>query len=208
MKFFYFIFRLTLYTFIFLGIFNSSYSKASVFNQDAKNISGYFSGIISFDNFDYTNSYKYLNNFKETGKTNQSFSSRYIQSLISLEKYNETRIYSKKLEKKNISNFESNLFLGLFELKNKNYDKAKVYFDKLKPSLEHLLTFEPLKISLTNWSEIAISNNLKTIDLISSMPKEYGSFKSVQEAFAHCYFNSPRAEKEFEAIIKGEQSRF
>ena len=28
------------------------------------------------------------------------------------------------------------------------------------------------------------------------------------EAFAHCYFNSPRAEKEFEAIIKGEQSRF
>ena len=123
MKFFYFIFRLTLYTFIFLGIFNSSYSKASVFNQDAKNISGYFSGIISFDNFDLTNSYKYLNNFKETGKTNQSFSSRYIQSLISLEKYNETRIYSKKLEKKNISNFESNLFLGLFELKYKNYDK-------------------------------------------------------------------------------------
>ena len=208
MKFFYFIFRLTLYTFIFLGIFNSSYSKASVFNQDAKNISGYFSGIISFDNFDYSNSYKYLNNFKETGKTNQSFSSRYIQSLISLEKYNETRIYSKKLEKKNISNFESNLFLGLFELKNKNYDKAKVYFDKLTPSLEHLLTFEPLKISLTNWSEIAISNNIQTIDLISSMPKEYGSFKSVQEAFAHCYFNSPRAEKEFEAIIKGEQSRF
>ena len=40
------------------------------------------------------------------------------------------------------------------------------------------------------------------------MPKEYGSFKSVQEAFAHCFFNSPRAEKEFEAIIKGEQSRF
>ena len=42
-----------------------------------------------------------------------------IQSLINLEKYNDAYSYSKKLEKKNLSNFESNLLQGLSEFKNK-----------------------------------------------------------------------------------------
>ena len=42
-----------LYTFIFIGISNSALSKILEFNQDDKSISNYFSGVISFDNFDY-----------------------------------------------------------------------------------------------------------------------------------------------------------
>ena len=45
-----------LYTFIFIGIFNSALAKILEFNQDDKSISNYFSGIISFDNFDYEKS--------------------------------------------------------------------------------------------------------------------------------------------------------
>ena len=45
-----------LYTFIFIGIFNSALAKILEFNQDDKSISNYFSGIISFDNFDYKKS--------------------------------------------------------------------------------------------------------------------------------------------------------
>ena len=45
-----------LYTFIFVGIFNSALAKILEFNQDDKSISNYFSGIISFDNFDYEKS--------------------------------------------------------------------------------------------------------------------------------------------------------
>ena len=45
-----------LYTFIFIGIFNSALAKILEFNQDDKSISNYFSGIISFDNFDYDKS--------------------------------------------------------------------------------------------------------------------------------------------------------
>ena len=36
-----------------MGIFNSSHAKVSKFNYDAKNISNYFSGLVSFDDFDY-----------------------------------------------------------------------------------------------------------------------------------------------------------
>ena len=208
MKFFHFILGLILYTFIFLGISNSSYSKILDFNQDAKNISNYFSGMISFDNFDYTSSQRFFNSLNESSMTNQNFSSRFIQTLISLEKYQEAYSYSKKLEKKNLSNFESNLVQGLFEFKNKNYNKAKIYFDRLNPGFEHRLLFKPLKISLNNWSDIATLNNRKGIDLIRSMPAEYGSFKNVQSVFAHCYFDDPNTEKEFNKIIKNEQSKF
>ena len=45
-----------LYTFIFIGIFNSAFAKIIEFNQDDKSISNYFSGIVSFDNFDYETS--------------------------------------------------------------------------------------------------------------------------------------------------------
>ena len=40
------------------------------------------------------------------------------------------------------------------------------------------------------------------------MPSNYGSFKFVQEAFAHCYFDAPNAEKKFGKIIKNERDRF
>ena len=208
MKLYYFAFRLVLYTFIFLGISNSSYSKILNFNQDAKNISNYFSGTISFDDFDYLNAKKFLNNVDDFPNNNERLSSMFIQSLINLEKYNDAYSYSKKLEKKNLSNFESNLVQGLSEFKNKNYSKARSYFDKLNPNFEHQLIFNPLKISLINWSDISDSSNKQNIDLIKSMPSNYGSFKFVQEAFAHCYFDAPNAEKKFGKIIKNERDRF
>ena len=56
MKVFFSAFKIILYTLIFLGIFNSTYGRTVKFNQDAKSISNYFSGFISFDNFDYAGS--------------------------------------------------------------------------------------------------------------------------------------------------------
>ena len=73
----------------------------------------------------------------------------------------------KKLEKKNKSNFESNLILGLFEFKKKTIIKQKFILINLKINFEHHLIFDPLKISLTNWSEIAIIENKRSIELIN-----------------------------------------
>ena len=208
MKLYYFVFKFVLYTFIFLGISNSSYSKILDFNQDAKNVSSYFSGTISFNDFDYSGAEKFFDNLDDSENANEKFSSMFIQSLLNLEKYNEAYFYSKNLEKKKLSNFESNLVQGLFEFKNKNYTKAKSYFDKLEPTFENQLIFNPLKTSLIIWSDISNSNNRQTIDLIKSMSSDYGSFKFVQEVFAHCYFDTPDTEKEFTKIIKNERDRF
>ena len=104
MKLYYFVFKITLYTFIFLGISNSLYSKVSDFNQDAKNISNYFSGVVAFNNFDYSISNRFFDNFSKSNNTNKKFSSDYMQSLINQGKYSDAYNYSKRLERKKISN--------------------------------------------------------------------------------------------------------
>ena len=87
--------------------------------------------------------------------------------------------------------------MGLKEFKNKNYIKAKFYFSELKPNFENQLVFAPLKISLINWSEILISNKVSKTLKNKSMPNNFGSFKSIQEVFAYCYFDNLDVDKKF-----------
>ena len=115
-----------LYTFIFVGIFNSASAKILEINQDDKSISNYFSGIISFDNFDYETSQVFFKKMDKTETKNEKYSSMRIQSLVNLEKYQEAYKYSKKLEKMNQSNFNSNLFLGVYQFKSNNFQRPKI----------------------------------------------------------------------------------
>ena len=55
-------FLIFLYTLITMGAFNSSHGKSTNFNYNAKNISDYFSALISFYDFDYTKSKEFLKN--------------------------------------------------------------------------------------------------------------------------------------------------
>jgi len=208
MKVYFFILRITLYTFIFLGIFNSSYAKVFEFNHDAKNISNYFSGLISFDDFDYQGSqifFKKLDNFENK---NTRYSSKFLQSLINLGKYNEAYRYAKKLEKNNISNFEGSLFLGLYEFKKQNYTEAQIHFDKLKPDPQHQLIFEILEISLKTWTKVIESNNIKDAELLDKANPVYNNLVMIQKVFANCYLENIGTEKEFKKIIENKKYNF
>ncbi len=208
MKNFFFIFKRLLYTFIFLGIFNSAQSKVSEFNYNAKNISNYFSGLIYFDDLNYTQSekvFKKLNNFEEKST---KYSSKFLHSLINLGKHKEAYRYSKKLERKNISNFESNLFLGLHEFRAQNYVKAKSYFEKLENNFQHQLIFDALKSSLNFWVEIAESKDKKKIKLIDMLQPGYNNLILIQKVFAHCYIGSLDTELEFRKLTENEKSNF
>ena len=159
-------FKTILYTFIFLSIFNSCYSKVSNFNFNAKNISNYFSGVVSFDNYNYQNSRSFFRQLDNFENENISYSSKFLQSLINLGRYPDALRYSKKLENKNKSVFESNIFLALHEFKRKNYIKANYYFVKIKidpRKLEYLFFKNLYVISfLTSKSKRNIFINIKT----------------------------------------------
>ena len=202
------IFKICVFSLIFFNFLTYSHSNILDLNKDTKNISNYFSGSVAFNNFDYITSKQYFDKFNKSEKDNQKLSSSFLKSLINLQKYNEAITYSKNLESKNLSNFESLLFLGLKEFKNKNYIKAKFYFNELKPNFENQLVFAPFKLSLINWSEIMISNKASDIKLLQSMPNNFGSFKSIQEVFAYCYFDNLDVDVKFEKTIKNEGDKF
>ena len=208
MKFMNIIFKIIFFTSFFLSISTYSHSKVLDFSKDAKNISNYFSGSVAFNNFDYSVSKSYFDKFSKFDQNNKKFSSSFLQSLINLQKYNEAYSYSKKLEKKGLSNFESQLFLGLNEFQNENYIKAKFIFDNLEANFDNQIIFKPLKISLINWSNLMISKDVNDINLIKSMPDNFGSFKSIQEIFAYCYFDNADLDKKFTKIIKDESGKF
>ena len=208
MKKFFFIFKTLLYTFIFLGIFNISYSKAPEFNYNAKSISNYFSGLIYFDDLDFVESEKAFKKLKNFEEKSTKYSSKFMHSLINLGKYKEAHKYSKKLENKNKSNFESNLFLGLYEFKEKNYVNAKSYFDKLENNYRHQLIFEVLKMSLNSWTEIAISKDKEKIQLINMPYTGYRNIVLIQKVFANCYLGTSNTFNEFERITQSNKSNF
>ena len=208
MKKFFFIFKTLLYTFIFLGIFNISYSKAFEFNYNAKSISNYFSGLIYFDDLDFVESEKAFKKLKNFEEKSTKYSSKFMHSLINLGKYKEAHKYSKKLENKNKSNFESNLFLGLYEFKEKNYVNAKSYFDKLENNYRHQLIFEVLQMSLNSWTEIAISKDKEKIQLINMPYTGYRNIVLIQKVFANCYLGTSNTFNEFERITQSNKSNF
>ena len=94
MKFVNIIFKILVFTSIFLGIQTYSHSKVLDFSKDAKNISNYFSGALAFNNYDYDVSKRYFDKFSKSEKPNKNFSSSLLQSLINLQKYKSPyRIY-------------------------------------------------------------------------------------------------------------------
>jgi len=200
--------KIILYTFIFLCIFNSSYGRIIEFNQNAKSISNYFSGLISFDDFNYEGSKGFFKKLDESQSDNKNYSSKFIQSLINLGKYQEAYRYSKKLENKNQSNFESNIFLGLYEFKRKNYKKSQIYFKQLEPNLINEPAFNILKVSLDAWTQIAQFKNQESLKLLNYSNKAYENLQMIQMAFANCYISSNTVEEDFKSIIENKKYNF
>ena len=65
--------------------------------------------------------------------------------------------YARILENNNKSNYESRLILGLNEFNKGNFNKAKIFFEKMPQSYEHRMVFNVLKVVLVSWT------NLKTM---------------------------------------------
>ena len=197
-------FSITLYTLITAAAFNSSYAKTVNFNYNAKNISSYFSALISFDDHDYLKSQEFFKKIGDLKKDDSRHSSRHIYSLMSLEKYKEAERYSKNLENKNKSNFESNLILGLSQLKKGNFNKAKIYFDQMDQNFEHLMVSDILKITLKSWSEA----DEKGIASLENIPDTYNNFKKIQVTLAHCYFDTPEVNRFFNEILEDKNENY
>ena len=114
-------------------------------------ISDYFSGILLLNDNQYNKSYKFLKKLDGLEENHLNYSSKYLFSLVNLGKFNEAFHYSKKLEKRKIGNFESDLIIGVYYLKNEKHDLAHKYFLKIQNRKSQFILNNFVSNSLLNW---------------------------------------------------------
>ena len=203
-------FSLKLIVQIFLIIIFFSTLQAR--NQDrfdkGNYISDYFSGILLLNDNQYNASYKFFKKLNGLEDRHVNYSSKYLSSLINSGKFNEAFNYSRKLEKKNLNSFESDLIIGVYFLKNKKYSLASKYFLKTKTKNNGILINNFVSTSLTNW----ISFRKIDFDIakkkIESMDQRFENLKNIQNIFLHCFYKSQKTELLFKDLSSGKAIDF
>ena len=200
---------LIIYTLFFLSIFNFANSKNFEKYNNAEKISNYFSGILRLNNNDYLGSYKKFKQLEGLEDNHYIYSRVYQYNLINLERFDEAYQYSKKLKRKNISNFESDLISGVFYLKNKKFNLALDSFKSLKKNKNQNPIQKLLSINLENWLAIKdIDNKEDALAIILAKESQFKNFNKIQEAFIHCYYRSNETSKKFKNLVADSKSDF
>ena len=194
---------------LFVIIFFSTLQAKNLdkFNK-GNHISDYFSGILLFKEHQYSESYNFLKKLDGLEETHLDYSSRYLHSLVNLGKFGEAFNYSKKLEKRSQSNFESDLIVGIYYLKNEKYDLAQKYFLKIKNSKSSFILHDFVSNSLINWNSVSsldLNNSQSKINLIDS---RFENLKNIQNAFLHCFYKSPETELSFKKLASNKKVDF
>jgi len=194
-------FKLIICVLLFLNTFNNLKAKNIDDFYDAKDITNYFSGILAVNDNQYQKSYDYLKSLNNLEDNHYAYSQYFHYSLVALEKFKDATNYSKKLEKKKIDNFESNLVSAVYYLERKDFDKASVYFKKIKNKSQPGSIQNMISASLNSWADFKNTNNLDSaLNLLESIPKKFENLKDIQKTFAYCYFDSDQANEEFKKL--------
>ena len=190
--------KLTINVLFFISIFNSINAKS--FDTSDK-IGSYLSGIISFENNEYANSFKYLNGLKDLEEHHLSYARLYQHSLVNLERIEDAFKYGKKLERQKIYNFENNIIMGVYYLKNNQFDEAKKFFKRLDEMENHSNLTGILSKSLNNWVAFNDLNEKEALKLIDKIPSKFENIKKIQSAFTGCFYDSDKTDMFFQNLI-------
>jgi tetratricopeptide (TPR) repeat protein len=202
-------FKLIFFFLIFFNISNIILAKNSDKFSKAEDISNYFSGILSTYDNQYKKSYTHFKSLNNLEDYHYTYSQYYQYSLVALGKLKDAANFSKKLEDKNLNNFESDLISTIYYLENKDFKNASLYANKLKGknqpgSLQNLLS-----ISLKNWINFRnISDLDSALNSLDSIPKRFENIKNIQKTFAHCYFDSPKTDEMFKQLTSGSNADY
>ena len=188
--------------FVFFSIiFTSVPAKNTDRLYKGSDISDYFSGILSIYDNNYKNSYNYLKRLDGLEENHYTYSRAYLNSLINLNKFNEAFLYAKKLEKKKINNFESDLIIGVFYLKKKKYELAQKYFTKIQENQSQDSLQKLIAESLLNWIQFDKVNSEDALILIKSLDPRYENIKKIQIAFANCFYDERNTINSFKKLL-------
>jgi tetratricopeptide (TPR) repeat protein len=200
MNLFKFILKLTTQLFFVIIFLSTLQAKNPDKFNDGYNLSNYFSGILLLNEDQYSESYKFLKRLNGLEESHPMYSSRYLYSLVNSGKFNEAFNYSKKLEKRKLDNYESNLIIGIYYLKNEKFRLAEKYFLKLKNRKSIFVINDFVSNSLLNWSSFDRLNLDEAQNKIDAINTRFENLKNIQNVFLHCFYDSKKTDFNFKKL--------
>ena len=194
---------------LFVIIFLSTSSAKSLEKfEKAEFVSDYFSGILLLNKNQYDESFEHFKRLRGLESSHLNYSVKYLYSLVNSGNIKEAFKYSRRLEKQNLDNFESNFISAVFYLKNSNKDLAKEYFFKAKNTNPGLVVNNYVTNSLYNWSNSSSINfNEASIEL-KKLDERFNNLKKIQNVFLNCFFNKSNTKSLFNKLISDKQTDF
>jgi len=191
---------------IFLLYQTSSFSKISDSEKfDQKNLSNYFSAILSINNNDAKNTLKFLENSKILNNKHEEYFKNYIKSLVANEKI-DIAIKKIRYSENNYSFLEKELILLVDNVINKNFEKSNSNLKKIERLIDsnnryHIILTKVLK----NYLEV-----FKNKDIKSYKNNNFAELDDISLAFLSCYLDLEYTNKRFEEFIEydGSSSRY
>ena len=192
--------------FVITFLFTSHAKSLDKFDR-ADRVSDYFAGILSFNENEYDQSYKFFRKLDGLESSHPDYSAKYLYSLVNSGNFREAFNYSKKLERQNVNIFESRLVLGVYYLKYSKLDLAKENFQKAKETKRSVLN-DYVTNSLNNWSNLKSSNLNNSMIEINKIDERFENLKKIQNIFLNCYFDSPNTENLYKELISSKKTDF
>lgn len=207
----YFVKKIYFFIFLISALFLSTetFGKDSKGKYSRKNISNYFSGIVSANQDHPTAAFEYLNKVHILKNSHHNFNIKFIRTLILLEKFEQAFEFSKDIWVEDEFFFEADLLLGLNYFINKNYPKAQKHFKRLNKTFRYSLSDEDfLSDTLVVWSEASKGNKKESFDFFNTISGRYKNLKGIQKGFLQCYFDFPETQATFKKLINDEEYNF
>ncbi len=174
---------------IFFIFFPLGAKSKNIYSKDfnSKELSNYFSGIISHNNQKNEQALKYLKSSKQLLNKHDEYFRRLIFSLVLNQNVDRAIQEIKFLKNKKKSEFfEAQLILLIDSINKKNFDKTKIYLNSIAKYTEDG-TFE--KVIYETLRDYAYTFKEKKM---SNFKSNFGNLVAINNAFQSCYLNNPK----------------
>ena len=203
------LFNKTIVTILFVIIFFSTPQVKSLDKFDkAERVSDYFSGIILLNENQYEKSFNFLKKLNGLESSHSNYSIKYLYSLINSGNFKEAFNYSRKLEKQGLDSFESELIMGIFYIKNSNFDLAQKFFHKAKTRNAGFFLNDYVANSLYNWSRLSSHDLNQAIDDLDKLDQRFENLKKIQNVFLNCFYKSLNINNSFRELLSNKRIDF
>ena len=172
---------------IFFIFFPIEAKSKNIYSKDfnSKELSNYFSGVISHNNQENEQALKYLKSSKQLLNKHDEYFKRLIFSLVLNQNVDRAIQEIKFLKNKKQSEFfEAQLILLIDSINKKNFDKTKIYLNSIAKYTEEG-TFE--KVIYETLRDYAYTFKEKKM---SNFKSNFGNLIAINNAFQSCYLNN------------------